>query len=164
MPSFGGSLSLKIAIRSPVATAGGSIPSAIGTGGTITGDHRPAAAEQAISSGANRGRDVLAGIVKAFGGTAASEQAQIEGNVELVETLRAAAASNERRAVPCALVLPAGACADEDRWLDEIEWHDIKPGTRRFLDASPDADYPTLVRAAYARFVSYAAAGIAYHF
>jgi hypothetical protein len=132
--------------------------------GMITGERRPASAEQAISSGLNRGRDVLASIVTAFGGAPSSEQAQIEANVELVETLRAAAARNERRAVPCALVLPSGTCADEDRWLDEIEWHEISPGTRRFLDAPPDADYTALVRAAYDRFVDHAVAGVAYHF
>jgi hypothetical protein len=132
--------------------------------GIITGERRPASAEQTISSGANRGRDVLASVVSAFGGTPSSEQAQIEANVELVATLRAAAESNERRAIPCALVLPTGACAEEDRWLDEIEWHEIRPGTRRFLDALPDADFATLVRAAYGRFAGHAAAGIAYHF
>jgi len=58
----------------------------------------------------------------------------------------------------------SGACADEDRWLDEIEWHEIRPGTRRFLDAPPDADYIPLVRAAYDRFVGHAMAGVAYHF
>lgn len=132
--------------------------------GLITGERRPAAAKQAISSGSNRGRDVLASVVSAFAGTPSSEQAQIEANVELVATLRAAAESNERRAIPCALVLPTGSCAEEDRWLDEIEWHEIRPGTRRFLDALPDADFATLVRAAYGRFADHAAAGIAYHF
>jgi hypothetical protein len=132
--------------------------------GTITGERRPAAAEQAISSGSNRGRDVLAGVVNAFGGTPSSERAQIEANVELVETLRTAAEGSEKRAVPCALVLPSGACADESRWLDEVPWHEIGPGTRRFLGAPPDADFPSLVRAAYDRFADFAAAGVAYHF
>jgi hypothetical protein len=132
--------------------------------GVITGEHRPAAAEQAISSGANGGRDVLASVVQAFGGTPSSEEAQTEANVELVETLRAAAEGDERRALPCALILPVGAGADEDRWLDEIPWHEIEPGTRRLLGAPPDADFAMLVRAAYDRFAGYAAAGIAYHF
>lgn len=132
--------------------------------GLITGERRPAAAKQAISSGSDRGRDVLASIVTAFGGTPSSEQAQIEANVELVETLRAAAERNEKRAVPTALVLPTRVCADEDRWLDEIEWHQISPGTRRFLGVPLDADYATLVRAAYDRYAGFAAASIAYHF
>ncbi len=132
--------------------------------GVITGERRPAAIEQAISSGSSRGRDVMAGLAAAFGATAESEQAQIEANVELVETLRAAADRNEQRSKPSALVLPMGACADEDRWLDNIEWHEIRPGTRQFLGAPPDADYLSLVREAYARFADHAVAGVAFHF
>jgi hypothetical protein len=132
--------------------------------GAITGDRRPASADQSISSGAGRGRDALARVVVAFGGTPASEQAQIEANVELVETLRAAAERNEKRFGPTALVLPVGACADEDRWLDQIKWHKIRLGARQFLDAPPDADYNALVRAAYDRFSDYAVAGVAFHF
>jgi hypothetical protein len=132
--------------------------------GVITGERRPAAIEQAISSGPSRGRDVMGGIVAAFGGAASDEQAQIEANVELVETLRSAAARRETRAVPSALVLPVGSCADADRWLDNIEWHEVRPGTRRFLGAAPVADHASLVRAAYYRFADHAAAAVAYHF
>jgi hypothetical protein len=57
-----------------------------------------------------------------------------------------------------------GSCADEDRWLDRVEWHEITPGTRAYLEAAADADFETLVRAAYARFAGHAAAGVAYHF
>jgi hypothetical protein len=53
--------------------------------GVIVGERRPAAAEQAISSGASRGRDVMTGLAAAFGATEMDEQAQIEANVELVE-------------------------------------------------------------------------------
>ena len=88
--------------------------------GAITGERRPAAIDQPISSGASRGRDVLGGIAAAFGATPSDEQAHIEANVELVETLRGAAVRNERRSKPTALVLPIGSCADEDRWLDDI--------------------------------------------
>jgi hypothetical protein len=132
--------------------------------GAITGERRPAAIDQPISSGASRGRDVLGGIAAAFGATPSDEQAHIEANVELVETLRGAAVRNERRSKPTALVLPIGSCADEDRWLDDIGWHEIRPGTRRFLGAPPDADYASLVRAAYDRFADHAAAAVAYHF
>ena len=61
-------------------------------------------------------------------------------------------------------MLPIGSCADEDRWLDSIEWHKIRPGTCRFLGAPADADYASLVRAVYVRFANHAAAGVAYHF
>jgi hypothetical protein len=55
-------------------------------------------------------------------------------------------------------------CADEDRWFDNVEWHEIRPGTRAFLGAPDDADYRQVVRAAYERFDGLAAAGVAYHF
>jgi hypothetical protein len=132
--------------------------------GEIVGERRPAAIEQAISSGASRGRDVLGGIAAALGANPSEEQALIEANVELVETLAGAAARNERRSKPTALVLPIGSCADEDRWLDGIGWHEIGPGTRRFLGAPPYADYASLVRIAYERFADHAAAAVAYHF
>ena len=132
--------------------------------GVIVGERRPAATKQAISSGASRGRDVMAGLAAAFGGTEIDEQAQIEANVELVETLRAAATRNEKRSVPSALVLPIGSCADADRWFDRIEWHEISPGARRFLGAPPDADFAALLRAAYDRFADHVAAAVAYHF
>ena len=132
--------------------------------GVITGERRPAAAEQAISSGPSRGRAVMGNLAAALGASVESEQAEIEANVELVETLRTAAESKERHSVPSALVLPIGCCADEDRWLDRIEWHEIKPGTRKFLRAPPDADYGSLVRAASDRFADHAAAGVAFHF
>jgi hypothetical protein len=132
--------------------------------GVIAGERRPAAAEQAISSGSNRGRNVLAGVIAAFGGTSADEQAQIEANVELVETLASAAGRNEKRSLPTALVLPVGSRADEDRWFDRIEWHEIKAGTRRLLGTPPDADFARLARAAYGRFGDHIAAGVAYHF
>jgi len=45
-----------------------------------------------------------------------------------------------------------------------IEWHEIRSGTRRFLGAPEDADYASLVPAAYARFANHAAAGVSYHF
>jgi hypothetical protein len=132
--------------------------------GTITGERRPAAAEQAISSGPSRGRLVLGNVAAALAGATASAEAEIEANVELVETLKAAAESNEKHGVPTALVLPIGSCADEVRWFDRVSWHEVKLGTRKFLGAPPDADFPALVRAAYARFPDHAAAGVAYHF
>ena len=132
--------------------------------GAITGERRAAGADQIISSGPSRGRAILGNVVAALGASAADEKAEIEANVELVASLKLAADRNDHHSLPTALVLPMGCCADEDRWLDRVEWHEIRPGTRAFLGASADADFPRLVRAAYDRFSELATAGVAYHF
>jgi hypothetical protein len=132
--------------------------------GAIMGERRPGAAEQFISSGPNTGRAIIGNVVAALGARAPSEESEIEENVELVATLKRAADQNERHAWPTALVLPIGCCADEDRWFDNVEWHEVRAGTRAFLGAPADADYRQVVRAAYARFDGLAAVGVAYHF
>jgi len=132
--------------------------------GVITGERRAAGVEQTISSGPNPGRAILGNIVAAFGGCANREQAEIEANVELVETLKLAAKRNEPPGLPTAIVLPMGSCADEDRWFDRVDWHEIRAGTRAVVHAPADADFNALTRAAYERFSGHAAAGVAYHF
>jgi hypothetical protein len=132
--------------------------------GAITGERRPGAAEQFISSGPNSGRAIIGNVVEALGGRAASEEAEIEDNVELVSSLARAADRKEGHAWPTALVLPVDCCTDEDRWFDNVGWHEIRAGTRAFLGAPDDADYRHVVRAAYDRFSDLAAAGVAYHF
>ena len=132
--------------------------------GVITGEPRPAAAEQTISSGPSRGRAVMGKLAEALGASTASQQAEIEMNVELVETLKAARERKDRHSLPTALVLPFGSCADEYRWFDRVGWHEVKPGTWGILSAPPDADFDGLVRAAYECFVDHVAAGVAYHF
>lgn len=131
--------------------------------GAITGERRPAGAEPFISSGPNIGRALIDNIKAGLGGRASTEAAEIEANVELVETLRAAPRGSESRGLPSAVVLPAGCRDDADRWFDNIGWHEIGSGTRAVLGACADADYKTLVRAAYERFSDHAAAGVAYH-
>jgi len=128
--------------------------------GAITGERRPAGATQTISSGPSTGRRVMENLAGALGASRNDEAAEIEMNVELVETLHA----DRARRRPTAIVLPIGSCADQDRWFDHVEWHDISPGTRAFLGAPADADFKALARAAYERFSDYAAAGVAYHF
>jgi len=130
--------------------------------GVITGEPRAAGLEQAISSGPSTGRAIMGNLSTALGADGSSEAAEIEANVELVETL--ITDRDVRRTRPTALVLPLGCCADEHRWFDRVEWHEIKPGTRTFLGAPDDADFKTMIRAAYERFSDHAAAGIAYHF
>jgi hypothetical protein len=132
--------------------------------GAITGDRRPAGAEQIISSGPNRGRAILGNLVTALGARAAGEKAEIEANVELVASLKLAAYRNDNHSLPTAVVLPMGCCADEDRWFDRVEWHEIRPGTRTLLGAPADADFRSVLRAAYNRFSEWVAAGVAYHF
>jgi hypothetical protein len=131
--------------------------------GAIVGERRPADGASSISSGSNKGRKIPGNIFAALGKDESDGTAEIEANVELVETLRSALQSEERR-FPTAIVLPAGCCADEYRWLENIEWHPISSGTRAFLGALADADFKTLVGAAYERFSDHAAAGVAYHF
>lgn len=128
--------------------------------GAVTGERRPAGATQTISSGPSTGRAVMENLAGALGASRNGKTAEIEMNVELVETLYA----HRARRLPTAIVLPVGSCADQDRWFDHVEWHDISPGTRAFLGAPADADFKTLVRFAYERFSDRAAAGVAYHF
>jgi hypothetical protein len=132
--------------------------------GAITGERRPAGTEQAISSGPSSGRMALENLAAALGADEADEKAEIEANVELIASLKQAADRNESYWLPTTLVLPIGCCTDEDRWFDNIEWHDIPGGTRRLLGTMANADFAALVRAAYERFSDHAAAGIAYHF
>lgn len=79
--------------------------------GAIVGERRPAGPEQIISSGPDRGRALLGNIAEALGGRANRERAEIEANVELVETLKRAAPADD--GLPTAMVLPAGGCPDE---------------------------------------------------
>jgi hypothetical protein len=132
--------------------------------GAITGDRRPAGADQAICSGPNSGRAILGNVAAALGAHPAGEEAEIEANVELVGSLKFAADRNDDHWLPTALILPVGCCADEDRWADRVGWHEIRPGTRAYLRVPADADFRCLVRAAYERFSELAAAGVAYHF
>ena len=131
--------------------------------GAITGERRPAGHDQAISSGPSSGRAIMENLAGALGADGNCEAAEIEENVELVETLKARKPGRPR-GLPTAVVLPAGCCADEDRWFDRVEWHEIKSGTRDVLDVSAHADFDALVGAAYERFSDHAAAGVAYHF
>ncbi len=132
--------------------------------GAITGERRPAGNTQAISSGKSTGRAVLGNMASALGAMPSDAEAEIEENVELVATLGAAAAIGQKHGLPTALVLPEGDWPCEARWLDNIQWHQINSATRTLLAASNDADYATLVRLAYDRFIDQVAAAVAYHF
>ncbi len=130
--------------------------------GVITGARRPAGAHQMISSGDNAGRDILGNIGRALGGSPTAMEAEIEANVELVESLHLG--DDQLRLIGMAIVLPVGSCPDSDRWFDTVKWHQISDGTRRFLGAPDEAGFAELATLACARFSGHAAAGVAYHF
>lgn len=117
-----------------------------------------------ISSGANSGRDLLGGLVRALGGKTSEIEAEIEANVELVSALLEAARRSEDRAFPTVIVLPVGTCANEFRWFDALGWRPIPLETKAFLSASDDASFKETAVAAYERFHTMAAAGVAFHF
>jgi hypothetical protein len=91
------------------------------------------------------------------------ERTQIEMNVELVQALKQTML-DEPGSLPTAIILPVAACADADRWFDQVGWHEIRPGTRSLLGVQADADFRALVTAAYDTFPNYAAVGVSYHF
>src|SRR5262249_46817763 len=84
--------------------------------GAITGERRRAGPTQTISSGPSTGRMVMENLAGALGASKNEETAEIEMNVELVETLHA----DLRRRLPTAIVLPVDSCADQDRWFDHV--------------------------------------------
>jgi hypothetical protein len=133
--------------------------------GVVSGHPRSGAGNECmISSGAHSGRDLLGGIARALGGKPSDIEAEIEANVELVSALLDAARWGEDRAFPTAIVLPVGACADEFRWLDALGWRPIPPETKALLSVPDDASFKETAVAAYERFHTMAAAGVAFHF
>ena len=144
----------------------GRILGLVGAGWTFERrDHgRPAGAEQVISSGPSRGRAILGNVAAALGARAADERARSRPTWNWSQSIKLAVDRNGNHSLPTALVLPMGCCADEDRWFDNVGWHEIRLGTRAFLGAPADIGFRQLVRAAYDRFSGLAAAGVAYHF
>jgi hypothetical protein len=132
--------------------------------GVITGDPRQSASDQIVSSGPSTGRAILGNMARAFGAEPSVAEAEIEANVELIETLLAELLADDTQLLPSAILLPAGDYPDSARWLDDLEWHAIRPETRMLLGAGPDDDYRTLIGLAYSKYRTHAAAGIAYHF
>ncbi len=120
-----------------------------------------------ISSGESRGRSILANIgaalEDALGQPPAAEiDVRSDRNIELVATLLTDAQAGRDHAYPSALVLPPGTAEDRLRWLDT--WPDPGPAEAfAWLGLPPDAGWPAVVEAAYARFADHWAAGVAYH-
>ena len=78
-----------------------------------------------ISSGPNRGRDLIGGVARAFGSEPSEVEAEIAANVDLASALLEAARRGEEHAFPTAILLPVGACAPESRWFDALGWRPI---------------------------------------
>lgn len=120
-----------------------------------------------ISSGASRGRSLLANLEDQLGaalGQARPSEVDVlsDRNVELVATLLADAQAGREHAYPEALVLPPGATGDALRWLDT--WPQLGPVEAvRWLGLPVEASWPAVVSAAYVRFAGHWAAGVAYH-
>ncbi|MBX9701804.1 MAG: hypothetical protein K2X74_20380 [Acetobacteraceae bacterium] len=120
-----------------------------------------------ISSGPARGRTVLARVEDQFAAALGQDppppvEVHADRNIELVATLLEAARAGRGHAFPGAIVLPPGAVADPQRWMGT--WP--RPGpveTFAWLGLPADAHWGAVVTAAYARFESCWAAGIAYH-
>ncbi len=120
-----------------------------------------------VSSGANRGRSLLANIENVLNGALGQEpppllEVQNDRNIEMVATLLADAREGRANAYPSALVLPPGAVEDGLRWLKT--WPEMGPReTFAWLGAAPEATWEEIARAAYARFEDHWAAGVAFH-
>lgn len=137
--------------------------------GRIVGERLPRTARSVakVSSGANRGRIILANIENLLNEALGQEpfetlDVQNDQNIELVATLLERVRYNHENACPGALVLPPGALEDRLRWLDT--WPDLGPHEAfAWLGLSSQAGWDAIVRAVYARFENHWAAGIAYH-
>jgi vancomycin resistance protein VanW len=133
--------------------------------GLVTGQKRSGSgSESMISSGPDRGRDLIGGVVRAFGGEPTEFEAEIEANIDLVSSLLHAARRKEAHAFPTAVVLPVSACKSEFRWLDSLGWRPIPEETKAILSLPDDATFEETATAAYEIHAETAVAGIAYHF
>jgi hypothetical protein len=133
--------------------------------GLVSGQPRSGAGMVSmISSGKNRGRDLLGGVLKALGGNTSEVGAEIAANVDLVSSLLEAARRGEPHAFPTAIVLPVDASAPDFRWFDALGWRPIPAQTKALLFAAEDASFNEASMAAYKRFADMAVAGISYHF
>jgi hypothetical protein len=133
--------------------------------GLVSGEKRAGAgAESMISSGPNKGRDLIGGVMRALTGSTPEVEAEIAANVDLVSALLEAATRGEEHAYPTAVVLPVDVCQPAFRWFDALDWRPIPPETKALLSVPDDATFTKTAMAAWERFSDMAVAGIAYHF
>ncbi len=122
----------------------------------------------AVSSGESRGRSLLANLRDQFEAAlgqapAAAFDVLSNRNVELVATLLADVRAGRKHACPGVLVLPPGAAEDRSRWLGT--WPEPGPAEAfATLGLPPEASWPAVAEATYARFGDHWVAGVAYHF
>jgi hypothetical protein len=136
--------------------------------GRITGERRRhGRVASGISSGPNRGRDVLENVHGALARALGSEppvevDVRADDNVEMVSRLLEDARAGLGHAFPGAVLLPPGSVEDRLRWLRS--WPETDPAeTLAFLGPPGTATWKEAVVAAYERFPNHWAAGIAYH-
>lgn len=137
--------------------------------GRIVGDrrHRAGRSVSEVSSGPSRGRTILANMENQLAKALGQEPPQLldvhtDRNIELVATLLEDARAGREHAFPGSLVLPPGAVEDRWRWLHT--WPGLGPEEAfAWLGLPPDANWSSVVTAAYARFEDHWAAGVAYH-
>jgi hypothetical protein len=130
--------------------------------GPVSGRKRSGAgSESMISSGPNRGRDLLGGVMRALTGDVPEVEAEIAANIDLVSSLLEAAQRGEDHAYPTVVVLPFGACPDAVRWFDALGWRPIPTETKALLSVPDDASFNEAATAAWERHADMA---VAYHF
>ena len=133
--------------------------------GLVSGQpRRGAGAEAMISSGPNKGRDLMGSVMRVLTGSVPEIEAEIAANVDLVSALLDAARRGDEHAFPTAVVLPVDACAPAFRWFDALGWRPIPAETRALLSVPDDATFKETATAAWERFEGVAVAGVAYHF
>ena len=136
--------------------------------GRTTGERRrQGRAASKISSGPNRGREVLENVRGALNRALGTEppvevDVRADNNIEMVSRLLEDAGSDLEHAFLGAILLPPGAVDDRLRWLRS--WPEVDPAEALALLGLPEtASWKEAVVAAYKRFPDYWAAGVAYH-
>jgi hypothetical protein len=132
--------------------------------GAISGHPRPGAGNDSmISSGPTRAATSSAASRASLAASPPTSRPRSKPTSRSSPLLEAAR-RGEDRAFPTAVVLPEGACADEFRWIDALGWCPIPPQTKVILTVPDDAPITDIAPAAYKRFHTMAAAGMAFHF
>lgn len=133
--------------------------------GLVSGQPRAGAGSSSmISSGPNRGRDLLDGVARALDAKPSEFEAEIAANVDLASALLDAARRGEEHAFPTAVILPVDAGPARLRWFDALCWRPIPAETKTFLRVADDASFQETATAAWERHADMAVAGCAYHF
>ncbi len=115
-----------------------------------------------ISSGPDRGRDLIGGVAHAFGSNLKKVEAEIAANVDgfaLLAKQPDRAKGTPSRQLSCCRSKPAR----QDRWFDALGWRPIASETKMLLSVPAEATFESAT-ATYERWADMAVAGVAYHF